>query len=345
MKKTLSVGLLRIDGNTQNRLAINQEVVDDYAQLIVESDGKWPLGELDVFHDGSEYFVADGFHRTLSAERAKCPEVPCQIHNGTASDARIFGMTANDRHGLRMNRADKRACVEWLLDNGDKMTQTEVAQKAGVSKRLVQTIIAERNPESIAGKATPPEQEYKAQIAPYTPISGDKDRIAALNKCIPAVQKGINSNTFTATDAQIKALAKATPEKQNAVAKAARSGTPLETAMAEQKVGTAKPKKPPAQDYGKCPVCAKTKWTEDEDGVICAKCRHPHGEPAGDPDEDRLNTQRQKTRKTVDALMRAFDDLQTMHAHTCNPCQLTEDDSKDPIRCCKRLLAIGKAWK
>jgi|GEM_PF-2723490 len=90
----------------------------------------------------------------------------------------------------------------------------------------------------------------KAGVSPET-VKRDGARIEALNKCISALQKGINSGKFKATDAQIKALAKTPHEKQNAVAKAARSGTPLETAMAEQKIGTPKPppkpkpKKPP----------------------------------------------------------------------------------------------------
>jgi len=103
---------------------------------------------------------------------------------------------------------------------------------------------------------------------------------------------------------------------------------------------------PPAKpDYGKCPVCAGTKWVTGDEGVICKKCQHPHGESTGGPDEERVKTQRQKTVKTVEALMREFDDLHLMCAKTCSPCQLTEKDSTDPIRCCKRLLALSKGWK
>jgi len=146
MAKTqiLSVDTIRIDAGTQSRISIDEEVVEDYADLIAESDGEWPFGPLDVFHDGTDYLVADGFHRTLAAQRAKRSSIPCRVHKGTVKDARIFGMTANDRHGLRMSRADKRACVEWLLDNGDKMTQAEIASKAGVSIRLVKYVVAER---------------------------------------------------------------------------------------------------------------------------------------------------------------------------------------------------------
>lgn len=92
-------------------------------------------------------------------------------------------------------------------------------------------------------------------------------------------------------------------------------------------------------DYGKCPNCAGAKWTVDDDeagDVTCSKCLHPHGEPAGDVDEDRLKTQRQKTVKTAEALMRAFDDLQCMKARA---------EHSGAIQACKQLLKTAKEWK
>ncbi len=166
MPKTqnLAIDLLRIDGGTQSRVAINQDAVGEYADLIV--DQNWPFPPLDVFHDGSEYFVGDGFHRVLAAQRAKRGSIPCLVHKGTAKDARIFGMTANDKHGMRMTRADKRACVEWLLDNGGKMTQKAIAEAAGVSARTVQMMVAESR------KSSKPTPQSDAQIAPYPPSGG-----------------------------------------------------------------------------------------------------------------------------------------------------------------------------
>jgi len=89
-------------------------------------------------------------------------------------------------------------------------------------------------------------------------------------------------------------------------------------------------------ELGKCPNCHGTKWDEDDEGVSCSKCHHPWGEPAGDVDADRLNTQRQKTVKTVEALMRAFDTLQEM---------LARPEHGEAIDDCKRLLRIAKQWK
>ena len=153
--QTLSIDLLRLDGDTQARIKISEETVETYAELIDASGSVWPFGPLDVFHDGSDYFVADGFHRTLAAQRLNRASVPCLVHKGTAKDARIFGMTANDKHGLRMSQADKRACVEWLLDHGPKMTQVEVSEKAGVDVRTVKRVVAERKGPSEKGTLSP----------------------------------------------------------------------------------------------------------------------------------------------------------------------------------------------
>ncbi len=94
----------------------------------------------------------------------------------------------------------------------------------------------------------------------------------------------------------------------------------------------------PDDELEPCPNCRANKWTDDDgDGLACAKCLHPYGEPAGDVDDDRIKTQRQKTRKTAEALQRAFDDL---HAMLAKPPKHTE-----AVRLCAELLGIAKGWK
>ena len=122
---------------------------------------------------------------------------------------------------------------------------------------------------------------------------------------------------------------------------------------APPKAGQRAAEEPEQPDLGKCPVCGGTKWDEDDDGHSCSKCHHPHGEPAGDVDEDRIKTQRQKTVKTVEALIRAFDDLHGMKAreeHGGATRWLADDvltTVKDmgAIAACKGLLKIAKAWR
>lgn len=102
------------------------------------------------------------------------------------------------------------------------------------------------------------------------------------------------------------------------------------------------PPKPPVaeKDYGTCPNCAGTKWTTDDDGTACSRCHHPHGEPVGDKDDDdaeRAKIQRAKTVKTVEALMRAFDDLQLLI-----PLSRVHDEA---LAGCKVLLKLAKGWQ
>lgn len=177
LTKPLPFDLIRIDAGTQSRLAINEDTVEDYAEIIrAAKQGEWPFPPLDVFHDGSDYFMSSGFHRLLGAQRAGRASAPCHIHKGTAQDAKIFGMTANDSNGLRMSRADKRSCVEWLLDNGGKMPQREIAEKAGVSERLVRTIVQDRKPKVIP-QQTPP-MATNRQIAAFGTQGGGQEDVA-----------------------------------------------------------------------------------------------------------------------------------------------------------------------
>lgn len=94
---------------------------------------------------------------------------------------------------------------------------------------------------------------------------------------------------------------------------------------------------PASPPDGQCPACAGSKWTSDEFGWICAKCNHPHGEPAGEVEDERITIQRAKTRKTVEALMRAFDDLHLL-------CQRSNEHA-EVMESCKWMIQIAKDWK
>lgn len=218
--ETLSIDLLRLDGGTQARLKTNEDVVDDYADVITAEAGEWPFDPIDVFHDGADYFVADGFHRTLSAIRVKRSSIPCRVHQGTAKDAKIFGMTANDTHGLRMSREDKRACVEWLLDNGANMTQEEISEKAGVARRTVSRIVADRKPQ--------PENVPMAQSTISSKNSSTPPKLTDAEKLKKQKEKA-------ASAAKKKAASDAAKAKKKAEANAAREKKKADAAAAKEK--------------------------------------------------------------------------------------------------------------
>ena len=144
-KKLIPVDDLVLDGGTQSRAAISEITVEEYAQVLASTDGKWPFPYLEVFHDGSQYLVAAGFHRTLAARRTGLIQaVPCIVYQGTAWDALLCGMSSNNVHGLRPTQADKRHAVELLLDSGKKLTQLQIAEMVGVTDRTVRNILTDR---------------------------------------------------------------------------------------------------------------------------------------------------------------------------------------------------------
>jgi len=64
----LELASIRVDGGTQSRLELNQEVVNEYAEHMAEGD---VFPSVIVFQDGATYWLADGFHRYFATKKNK----------------------------------------------------------------------------------------------------------------------------------------------------------------------------------------------------------------------------------------------------------------------------------
>jgi hypothetical protein len=129
---------IRIDGGTQTRERLNQDVINDYAELMVTGVEFPPIT---LYYDGSDYWLADGFHRYAATAIAKSMAgvVAAEIRQGTRRDAVLFAVGANAVHGLRRTNNDKRRAVDVLLRDEEWSTWSDraIAQKCGVSHQLV----------------------------------------------------------------------------------------------------------------------------------------------------------------------------------------------------------------
>lgn len=147
--KILNVDQIRIDGDTQNRKSVSEDTVADYADVwsAAEPTDK-PFPPIDVFHDGSDYWCADGFHRLLGAIKAKRSSIQCKVRKGGSRDAFLFGCHANIEHGLRRTRADLRHAVERLLQDKEwgKLSQMKIAALAGCTRQYVSQVKIELFP-------------------------------------------------------------------------------------------------------------------------------------------------------------------------------------------------------
>ncbi len=137
--KTINIQSIIIDKGTQSRAAISEETVSDYAEAMQAGDEFPPVI---TFFDGVDYYLADGFHRLHAVKRLGKTSIQADVRTGTLRDAILYSLGANRDHGLRRSNADKRKCVQTLLDDfewGD-LSVNEMARICGVSPQLVTAV-------------------------------------------------------------------------------------------------------------------------------------------------------------------------------------------------------------
>jgi hypothetical protein len=139
---TLAIDKLRRDGGTQPRAAISEAVIADYAEAM---QGGADFPPVVVFYDGTDHWLADGFHRAEASLRSGRSQVEADIRQGTRRDAILFSVGANAEHGQRRTNADKRRAVETLLrdEEWSRWADREIARRAAVTTPFVSKVRAE----------------------------------------------------------------------------------------------------------------------------------------------------------------------------------------------------------
>jgi hypothetical protein len=132
----LPLSLILMNGGTQSRAAINEEVVNEYAESM--KDGAL-FPSVIVFYDGEHYWLADGFHRVHAAKRTDATKIFAIVQQGTRRDAVLFSVGANATHGLKRTNADKRRSVTTLLSDEEwvEWSNSKIAKACGVSHTMV----------------------------------------------------------------------------------------------------------------------------------------------------------------------------------------------------------------
>ena len=123
---------IRIDGGTQPRQYMNEEVVSEYVELLQENVEFPPVV---VFHDGANHWLADGFHRFFANKKAGFLDIEADVREGSRRDAILFSVGANANHGVRRTNDDKRKAVSTLLDDIEwsEWSDHEIARQCNVS--------------------------------------------------------------------------------------------------------------------------------------------------------------------------------------------------------------------
>ena len=135
----IELSKIRIDGGTQQREQLNEDVVAEYAEAM-KSGAKFPA--VTVFYDGAVYWLADGFHRFFAAKSAGLSKIAENVIPGTSRDARLFSFGVNADHGLRRTNADKRKIVLAMLEDTEwsGWSDNAIAKACHVSHTFVSNL-------------------------------------------------------------------------------------------------------------------------------------------------------------------------------------------------------------
>jgi hypothetical protein len=134
--KMLQLTEITLDEAVQPRVELDNDHIANYVEDLQKGD-KFP--PVVVFHDGSAYWLSDGFHRYQAHLKAGLTEIEADIYEGGDRDAIMHAVGSNATHGKRRTNADKRKAVETLLkdDEWGAWSDRQIAEICRVSQPLV----------------------------------------------------------------------------------------------------------------------------------------------------------------------------------------------------------------
>ncbi len=132
----LPIDVIRKDGGTQPRSLLDFDVIDVYMDAM-KGGAEFP--PVDVFYDGTDYWLADGFHRVKARFAADFEDIACLVHQGTVQDAQWFSYAANKTNGLYRSNADKQRAIKAALAHpkGASLSDRKIAEHVGVDHKSI----------------------------------------------------------------------------------------------------------------------------------------------------------------------------------------------------------------
>ena len=220
MSKILLSKIVPADG-VQVRVKIDEDTVAAYSEAMQDGANFPPVV---IFHDGTSYHLADGFHRVLAASRNQFLDIDADIRKGTRQDAAWFALGANRSNGIRLNRADIRNAVALALRAFPERSNREIAKQIGCSHATVgdERAALESTGQidqlstttGADGKERPAKRIVQApNSATFNPLPEDIDEMGnaiALMPAEPAAEKQANEDDLVS---RYKLTAKSIAEK------------------------------------------------------------------------------------------------------------------------------------
>ena len=137
--KMVNLKDIRIDGGTQFREEIDQNLVKEYKEDMLGGDIFPPI---DCMFDGSTYWLARGFHRYFAMQAMGLKQIEINYKPGSKEDAQDWALGDNASHGLRRSPKTKRNQVLSALsmERHQDKSDREIAKLCKVSHTFVASL-------------------------------------------------------------------------------------------------------------------------------------------------------------------------------------------------------------
>ena len=201
--KKLNLLNIRTDGGTQPRLELDQNLVKEYAEVMREGVVFPPV---EVFHDGSEYWLVDGFHRYFGYKANGLTSIEAIVHTGTLREAQFYAWKANNKHGNRLKPEDIRAILRIMLTDEEysKWSNNHIAKELDISSMTVGRVRVAMQEESKTPAQTT--VTYVDKHGNTTTMKTDKKKKATTQR--PTTKPDVTTaNPVTELEQKVKELA------------------------------------------------------------------------------------------------------------------------------------------
>ena len=221
----MKLSQITLDPKLMMRKELNQEIVDEYAQAMLDGD---TFPDIVIFNDGEHNYLVEGFKRYHAAKQSGLEIINADVQMGTYDDAFDYALTvANRKNGEHYSNEDKRFQLSMALEvpRYKEKSDRELARILKVSNPFVSKMrkATGNQPEAIAIKRG--DQEYKMANPAKETVN------APANEKKPAEEDKILEMATT-----IESLASDLEEAERRVAVAAMDATPEEKELAAAKL-------------------------------------------------------------------------------------------------------------
>lgn len=135
-ERILQLDQITIDNSLNPRIgALDQLAVREYSQTL---DDLPPMHVYDV--PGEGYLLVAGFHRYAAHELAGVDQANVIVHQGDRATATEFADLDNLKHGIRLNRTEKRAVISRQLKRHPDWADVRIARACHTTDKTVRSV-------------------------------------------------------------------------------------------------------------------------------------------------------------------------------------------------------------